>query len=224
VADDIVDLIMKIVLLGPPGAGKGTLAKMLKDALGLVHISTGDILREEMKADSHLGREAKQYIESGGLVPDELVTKIVENKFATDSSLKDGYMLDGFPRTVPQAQDLDKILAKTQVGFDYALYMESTLPVIIRRLTGRRVCRSCGAVYHMVNRPSKKEGVCDSCGGELYQRADDNEETIRKRMDVYLENTLPIAQFYEAKNRLRKVNGDDETEAIRDALLNEDKK
>ena len=223
-ADDIVDLIMKIVLLGPPGAGKGTLAKMLKDALGLVHISTGDILREEMKADSHLGREAKQYIESGGLVPDELVTKIVENKFATDSSLKDGYMLDGFPRTVPQAQDLDKILAKTQVGFDYALYMESTLPVIIRRLTGRRVCRSCGAVYHMVNRPSKKEGVCDSCGGELYQRADDNEETIRKRMDVYLENTLPIAQFYEAKNRLRKVNGDDETEAIRDALLNEDKK
>ncbi|HLF17500.1 MAG TPA: adenylate kinase [Candidatus Omnitrophota bacterium] len=210
---------MRLVLMGPPGAGKGTLADLLKSSLKIPHISTGDILREEMKKDTALGRKAKEFIESGGLVPDEIVTKLVDNRLSKDASLKKGFMLDGFPRTRQQAEDLDKILERLQQPLDCALYLESTLPVIIKRLTGRRICKSCGAVFHIKNRPPKKEGICDRCNGQLHQRADDNEGTIKTRMDVYLNNTLPIVDYYEEKGKLEKLDGDRESEDLEEQLL-----
>jgi len=211
--------MMRLILMGPPGAGKGTLAGLLKDALKLPHISTGDILREEMKNGSTLGSKAKGYIEAGALVPDELVTALVENRLAKAKDLKNGFMLDGFPRTLQQAKDLDKILAKIKQPIDKVLYIDTTLPVVIQRLTGRRVCRKCGSGFHVLNRPPKKAGICDNCQGELYQRPDDNEETIRKRMDVYLSTTLPIVAYYEKRGSLLKLNGDAESEVLQEQLL-----
>lgn len=211
---------MRIVLLGPPGAGKGTLAGVLKDTLGVLHVSTGDILREELKANTPLGQEAKKFIEAGGLVPDEVVTKLIENKLTTDSKTKDGFMLDGYPRTVKQAEDLDKILEKLEVSLDCALYMEASLDTVLARLTGRRVCKGCGKIYHIVNMPSKEEGVCDDCGGEIYQRADDNEETIKNRMNVYTDSTAPIISFYEGRNKLKKVNADKNSQEVKEDALN----
>ncbi len=210
---------MRLVLLGPPGAGKGTLAALLKESLKVAHISTGDILREEMKNNTRLGLEAKQYIENGKLVPDEVVTKLIESQLKNDTGLKNGFMLDGFPRTTQQAKDLDRILKGLKEPLDYVLYLESTLSVIIQRLTGRRVCRNCGALFHMKNKPPKKEGICNSCGGPLYRRADDNEETIRTRMDVYLKNTMPIIDYYEAQGALRKVDADKDAEKVQAVLM-----
>lgn len=208
---------MKIVLLGPPGAGKGTLANLIKEKFNMVHISTGDIMREEMKNNTVLGQELKSYVESGKLVPDEVVTKIIENRLMRDKN--GNSLLDGFPRTEAQAQALDKILAKTGQQLDYALYMEADLPLIISRLTGRRVCRKCGAVYHVVNRPSKIQDVCDSCGGELYQRADDNEATIRTRMEVYLKSTAPIVNYYQRQGKLQNLAGAREAEELLASLV-----
>lgn len=210
---------MRLVLLGPPGAGKGTLAALLKENLKVAHISTGDILREEMKNNTRLGLEAKQYIENGKLVPDEVVTKLIESKLKSNGVGNQGFMLDGFPRTIQQAKDLDRILKDLKQPLDYVLYLESTLSVIIQRLTGRRVCRNCGALFHMTNKPPRKNGVCNSCGGVLYQRADDNEETIRTRMDVYLQNTTPIIDYYEDQGKLRKVNADKNAEEVQAVLM-----
>ena len=218
---------MRLVLLGPPGAGKGTLAGLIKEKFGMLHVSTGDILREEMKSGSELGKEAKAYVDSGALVPDEVVIKLIENRLADDSSVEKGYLLDGFPRTKKQAEDLDAILDKIGQPIETALYMETTLDVIITRLTGRRICRECGAIFHMTNKPPKEENKCDECGGEIYQRADDNEETIKNRMSVYLENTKPIVGYYEAQGKLHKVDADQETQKLLDFLigaLNEDRK
>jgi len=207
-------------LLGPPGAGKGTLAKLLKSDLHIDHISTGDILREEIKNKTKLGTKVKEYIDNGQLVPDEIVTQLVELRLTSPSSGEKGFMLDGFPRTRHQAEDLDRILEEINKPTDYAIYLESTVPVIIRRLTGRRICRSCSAVYHIVNRPPKKSGICDECGGnDLYQRQDDNEKTIRNRMDVYLENTLPIVKYYEAKGKLKRLMADTESEELHEHLM-----
>lgn len=218
---------MRFVLLGPPGAGKGSLAGLLKDTLNIAHVSTGDMLREEMKKGSPIGVEIKALIEKGALVSDEVVTRLVEYRISTDPALAKGYMLDGFPRTVKQAEELDKILAKIGKPLDFTLNMEADLGLLLKRLTGRRVCRKCGALYHMTNKPAKKEGVCDACGGELYQRSDDNEETIRKRMDVYKTSTQPIVDFYAKTGRLRVLDGNKETVDLRDdfvALVNEDNK
>lgn len=217
---------MRMILLGPPGAGKGTLAGLLKDKLGLLHISTGDILREEMKKGTPLGKDMKAYVDRGELVPDSIITKIIEGRI---SEIKpgQGYMLDGFPRTETQAKNLDKILAKLKQPIDFALCMESSLPVVLERLTGRRVCRGCGALYHMTNKPPKAAGKCDACGGEIYQRADDNEKTIRNRMDVYTKNTQPIIDYYKKQKKLMKVNGDQETDFLFQELtlvLNENKR
>ena len=199
---------MNIVLLGPPGAGKGTLAGNLKDKYSLLHVSTGDILRAEMKKGSPLGLEAKSFVESGGLVPDELVTRLIEAECSQNVEGTQGYMFDGFPRTENQAKDLDAILEKMGKAIDYAVYMEASLGVVLQRLTGRRVCRQCGALFHVDNKPSKEEGVCDECSGELYQRPDDNEETIKNRMNVYVENTTPIIDFYKAQGKLKQINAD----------------
>lgn len=210
---------MRLVLLGPPGAGKGTLAALLKGSLELAHISTGDMLREEMKKETATGREAKKFIEKGELVPDEFVIRLIEKKLTSDKRVAHGYMLDGFPRTRKQAEDLDRILGQIQRPLDYVLYMESTLPVIIQRLGGRRVCRDCGALYHIRNKPPKKEKVCDLCGGEVYQRADDNEATIRTRMDVYLKSTRPVIDYYNAQGKLKKLDGDKDSEEVQAVLM-----
>ncbi len=210
---------MRLILLGAPGAGKGTQAKLLEKQLNVAHISMGDILREEMKNNSLLGQEVKRYVESGGLVPDEVVTKIIENKFKSSTIANTGYLLDGFPRTVKQAQDLDVILKKIAQPVDYVVYMEVDSEIVIQRLTGRRVCRSCAALYHIKNMPSKKEGICDLCQGTLYQRPDDNEETIRKRISVYVESTEPIVHYYVAQGTLLKVDGNQDAQKLCDHLL-----
>jgi adenylate kinase len=218
---------MRIVLLGPPGAGKGSLAGLVKGMLNIAHISTGDMLREEMKKGSALGLEIKGLIEKGALVSDEIVTRLVEDRLTNDAQLAKGYMLDGFPRTVKQAQDLDAILAKANKPLDVAVSMEAGIEIILMRLTGRRVCKKCGALYHLRNKPSKVADVCDACGGPLYQRSDDNEETIRNRMDIYMTSTQPIVDYYAKTGRLKKIDGDKETADLAQdlvKLLNEDKK
>ncbi len=210
---------MRLILLGPPGAGKGTLAKLLKEALNVVHISTGDILREEMNNNSPLGQNIKKLVESGALVPDEVVTKIIENKLTAGKHPEQGYLLDGFPRTRMQAEELDKILNKINKPIDFTVYMEANLPVILQRLTGRRVCRECGALFHVSNKPPLKLGVCDLCNGVLYQRPDDNEETIKTRMSVYVKSTSPIIEYYAAQNKLRKVDADRDSNIVKNELI-----
>ncbi len=218
---------MKIVLLGPPGAGKGSLAALIKDHYKILHISTGDILREEMKKDSPLAREIKSFIERGALVPDEVITKIVDQKLTHGLKPQDGFMLDGYPRNASQAEDLDKILKKTNASLDFVLNMEASLPLILKRISGRRICKTCGAVYHVTNKPSKTSGVCDACQGALYQRTDDNEETVKNRMKVYAESTAPILDYYRKQNKLRTIDGDEETDILFNEFVksvNEDKK
>ncbi len=210
---------MRLVLLGPPGAGKGTQANLLKEALNITHISTGDILREEMKKETALGKDVKKFVESGALVPDSVITQIIEKRLTSKDLTQKGYMLDGFPRTRTQAEDLDRILKKVKKSIDYAVYFDTTLPVIIQRLTGRRVCRKCGALYHVKNKPPKKEGICDLCGGELYQRPDDNEKTIKTRMDVYLKSTAPIVDYYQSQDKLIRVDADREDLFVKKFLM-----
>ncbi len=210
---------MRIVLLGPPGAGKGSLAGLIKEMQSIAHVSTGDMLREEMKKGTPLGQEIKGLIDKGALVPDEVVTRLVEQRVKTDPQLVQGYMLDGFPRTVQQARDLDLILKKAGQPLDFALNMETQLATILKRLAGRRVCKKCGALYHVDSKPPKAPGVCDVCRGPLFQRTDDNEETIRKRMAIYRESTQPIVEYYARSGRLKAISGDKETEDVRDELV-----
>ena len=209
---------MRVVLLGPPGAGKGSLAGLLKEKYHLAHISTGDMLREEIKKGTELGNEIKALITKGALVSDELVTKLVEQRLLHGKDLQNGYMLDGYPRTVKQAQDLDAILAKSNLPLDFALNMEADAGLLLKRLTGRRVCRKCGALFHMINKPPLKPGVCDACGGELYQRTDDNEETIKARMQVYQTSTQPIIDYYAKQQKLKVLDGNMETVDLADSL------
>ncbi|MBW2621363.1 MAG: adenylate kinase [Deltaproteobacteria bacterium] len=197
---------MNLILLGPPGAGKGTQAKMLVEKYGIPQISTGEILRANLKAETELGLEAKKYMDAGGLVPDEVVIGIVANRLKEDDCQK-GYMLDGFPRTVPQAEALHEILAKDGSGIDDVISIEVPNEELLGRLTGRRTCRQCGQGYHVMFDPPEKEGVCDKCSGELYQRDDDNETTVGSRLEVYANETQPLIDYYKGKGLLRPVDG-----------------
>jgi len=197
---------MNIVLLGPPGAGKGTQAKMLVDRYGIPQISTGEILRDNLKAKTELGLEAKKYMDEGRLVPDEVVIGIIANRIREDDCQK-GYMLDGFPRTVAQAEALDKILSDRGSGIDHVISIEVPSEELMGRLTGRRTCRKCGQGYHVIFDPPKNEGVCGKCGGELYQRDDDNEETVGNRLKVYADQTQPLINYYQDKGLVRSIEG-----------------
>jgi adenylate kinase len=198
---------MYLVLLGPPGAGKGTQAKRLAEKLELPHISTGDILRQNVKLDTDLGRQAKGIMEKGLLVPDDLVAKMLDDRF-NNPDIKKGFILDGYPRTLPQAYSLDKILAAKGLAVDLVVYLDSSDQVIIKRLTGRLVCSKCGANFHVTNMPPKVKGLCDSCGGSLYQRSDDNETTVRKRLEVYKQEVASLIEYYNKAKKLQSLNAD----------------
>ena len=197
---------MNMILLGPPGCGKGTQAKMLIDAYHIPQISTGDILREAVKKGSPLGLEAKTHMDQGSLVPDSLVIKIIEERLR-ETDCKRGFVLDGFPRTTAQAEALEATLCNLGLRLEHVFSIEVGDEELIKRLTGRRICRQCGESYHIIFNPSKKEGVCDSCQGELYQRDDDKEKTIRNRLKVYQTQTAPLITFYQGKDILRAIDG-----------------
>lgn len=199
---------MRIVLLGGPGSGKGTQAKKLIDKLNVPQISTGDIFRAALKEGTPMGLKAKTFMDKGELVPDDVVIGVVEERL-TKPDLDKGYMLDGFPRTLAQAEALDKILVGQGKSIDHAILVDVPDEELVKRLSGRRTCRNsaCGKMFHVIFNPSKKEGVCDACGSELYQRDDDSELTIRERLTVYNNQTAPLVDYYEKKGLLRKVQG-----------------
>lgn len=197
---------MKIIMLGAPGAGKGTQAKMIADKYGVPHISTGDIFRANIKNGTELGMEAKKYTDQGLLVPDELTVRILLDRVAQDDC-KNGYVLDGFPRTIPQAEVLDSELTKLGDHIDYAINVDVPDENIVKRMSGRRACLTCGATYHIEHVPPKKEGICDVCGSELVLRDDDKPETVKNRLNVYHEQTQPLIDFYTEKGVLKTVDG-----------------
>ncbi len=197
---------MKIIMLGAPGAGKGTQAKMIADKYGVPHISTGDIFRANIKNGTELGMEAKKYMDQGLLVPDELTVRILLDRVAQDDC-KNGYVLDGFPRTIPQAEVLDSELTKLGDHIDYAINVDVPDENIVKRMSGRRACLTCGATYHIEHVPPKKEGICAVCGSELVLRDDDKPETVKNRLNVYHEQTQPLIDFYTEKGVLKTVDG-----------------
>lgn len=197
---------MNLILLGPPGAGKGTQAVKIVEKYSIPHISTGDIFRENIKKGTELGKKAQEYMNKGELVPDDLVVEIACARLLEDDC-KEGFLLDGFPRTVYQAEKLDEFLAGCGRKVEHVLDIAVEKEELITRLIGRRVCRSCGASYHIVNMPPKKEGVCDICGGELYQRADDTEETVANRIKVYEAQTMPLIDYYEKAGVIAHIDG-----------------
>lgn len=197
---------MKIIMLGAPGAGKGTQAKKLAAKYNIPHISTGDIFRANIKNNTELGNKAKVYMDQGLLVPDELVVDLVVDRFKNPDCVN-GYVLDGFPRTIPQAEALDKALANNQDAVEYAIDVDVPDEVIIDRMAGRRACLNCGATYHTITIPPKKEGICDTCDSPLVLREDDKPETVKKRLSVYHEQTQPLIQYYSKKGILKSVDG-----------------
>jgi len=197
---------MKIVFMGPPGAGKGTQAEKIIETYQIPHISTGDMFRKAIKDQTELGMEAKSYMDQGALVPDHVTIGIVKDRLS-ESDCKSGFLLDGFPRTVDQAKALDEILTSLDSKIDYVINIDVDLNILKERLTGRRICRSCGATYHKIFNPSAVDGVCDKCGGELYQRKDDNEETVGNRLDVYVNQTKPLLDYYSLTGNLVNING-----------------
>lgn len=200
---------MRLIILGAPGAGKGTQAEYLSNRFGIPHISTGDILRENVKNQTELGKKAKEYMDKGLLVPDEIVIEIVKDRLMQDDC-KNGFLLDGFPRTVVQAEALEKVLAELGQKIDKVLNIEVPDEKILERMSGRRICKNCGASFHVIYRPPKEEGRCDVCGGELYQREDDKEETVKRRLEVYHAQTQPLIEYYKNKGLLVTAVGQEE--------------
>ena len=198
---------LRVIFLGPPGAGKGTQAQALASEWGVPHVATGDMLREAVAAKTTLGLEAKRHMDSGGLVPDDVVIGLVGERLAQPDA-KAGVVLDGFPRTVAQAEALDALFARTGLSLDRVVFFDVSRSELLRRLTGRRVCRACGRTFHLVSAPPKVAGKCDACGGELYQRVDDSEATVGTRLDVYEKQTSPLLDYYRGKKLLSAIAGE----------------
>jgi len=203
--------MLRTILLGPPGAGKGTQAVKIVEKYSIPHISTGDIFRENIKNETELGKRAKSYMDRGELVPDELVVEIATDRL-TKNDCKNGFLLDGFPRTIFQAEKLDEFLTKRGEKIDKVINIDVEKDALVKRITGRRVCKSCGASYHVVNIPPKKDGVCDLCDGELIQRADDTEETVLNRIDVYNKQTKPLVDYYDKAGVIVNIDGNKDLE------------
>ncbi|MCR2823219.1 adenylate kinase [Lederbergia panacisoli] len=197
---------MNLVLMGLPGAGKGTQADKIVEKYGVPHISTGDMFRAAMKEGTELGLKAKSFMDKGELVPDEVTIGIVRERLNKNDCVN-GFLLDGFPRTVAQAEALENILVEIGKKIDYVINIQVDQSILMERLTGRRICKSCGATYHLVFNPPAKQGVCDRCAGELYQRPDDNEDTVQNRLEVNMKQTQPLLDFYEEKGYLKNING-----------------
>lgn len=197
---------MRLILLGPPGAGKGTQAANIVEKYHLPHISTGDIFRANIKDNTDLGKKAKEFMNRGELVPDSLVVELVEDRLKQDDT-KSGFMLDGFPRTIFQAEALDDVLSKMNQSLDYVVNIVVDPSVLIERAVGRRICKDCGATYHIKFNTSKVEGVCDKCSGVLYQRSDDNEETVSNRISIYTNETAPLTDYYKKAGKLVVIDG-----------------
>jgi adenylate kinase len=208
---------MRVLFLGPPGAGKGTQARELAHEWGVPQVATGDMLREAMAAGTPLGREAKQYYDRGELVPDDVILRMVAERFRQPDAAR-GFLLDGFPRTIAQADGLGAMLEGLGQKLDAVVYFDVSEPELLRRLTGRRLCRQCQTSYHVVSAPPKREGVCDKCGGELYQRVDDSEATVRHRLEVYARQTAPLLDYYRQRGVLKTVSGEGSVDKIRGDL------
>ncbi len=198
---------MRLILLGPPGAGKGTQAKLLCEKFNIPHISTGDILRVEVRENSPLGHKVAELVKTGELVPDEIVVEVVMNRLMK-SDAQGGFILDGFPRTLNQAEQLNTALSRLNLSIDLVIYFKTTPEVSIRRLSGRRVCKNCGANFHLINKPPKKENICNLCAGKLILREDDKEETVKRRLAIYQRQTANLIDCYRKSGKLRQVCGD----------------
>lgn len=199
--------------MGPPGAGKGTQAAKIAEHFGIPHISTGDIFRAAINSGSELGRKLKQFLDAGKLVPDEVTIAVVRERLE-QPDCENGFLLDGFPRTIPQAEALDQILREMGTELDIVLNISVAPEIIVQRLSGRRICRNCGATYHVKFQPPKHPGVCDRCGGKLYQRSDDNEETVKERLDVYTKQTAPLLDYYRKRGLLTQVDGNQSIDQV----------
>ncbi len=216
-----INKVMRVILFGPPGAGKGTQARRLSKTFGIPQVSTGDILRENVKYQTELGKAALSYMEKGGLVPDELILKLIKERFSAEDT-KEGFILDGFPRTINQAERLSNLLKEIGIEIDLVINVDVPERVIIERNTGRRLCSDCQMMYHIEFSPPKKEGICDKCGGGLYQRVDDREDKVRYRIEVYIKETEPVLNFYKERGLLKVINGigteDEINQRIKEAI------
>ena len=209
--------LRRIIMLGAPGSGKGTQAKFLGGKLDLVHISSGDLFREAQKNGTELGKSAKSYMDKGELVPDDITVKMVVDHIL---SLKDkGFILDGFPRNLSQARAQDRALEEEKISIELVVNLKVPYDILLRRLSGRRICRNCGEIYNVYTLPSIVEGRCDKCSGELYQRADDNEEVVRHRLEVYIQETQPLVEYYQHRGKLSEIENEDDINVVRERLL-----
>ena len=204
---------MRLILLGPPGAGKGTQAEGIASKYDIPHISTGDIFRKNIKEGTELGKKAQDYMNKGLLVPDSLVVAIVEDRLKEDDT-KSGFLLDGFPRTVVQAEALDDVLENMKTSLDKVVNIKVDSNILVERAVGRRICKNCAATYHVKFNAPKIDSVCDKCDGELYQRSDDNEETVSKRVNVYFDETSPLIEYYTNKSKLVEINGEQDIDKV----------
>ena len=209
---------LRLILLGPPGVGKGTQAKAIAKELNILHICSGGLLRQAVSEGTELGKRAKSYMDQGELVPDNLVSQLIQQRL-NQADCKNGFILDGYPRNIKQAIELDKTLLSNQHQIDRVIYLDANQEVIIQRLTGRRLCTNCQGNFHIKNMPPKKEGICDYCGGKLYRRADDNEETIKNRLKIWKHSALFLTDYYQNKNKLETIVANEEASIVLKRIL-----